>query len=243
MRTVAPPKRDGKLYPGIHLGESVVSDMIRIACVACRAKIGVNPVQIGSKIRCPKCMEEFVAAKPAVAKAVAAEPVDEELEEEFREEKADLKKKKRRKEKAAAEGLVTTMMAGGGILLLLVVAGIAYLFIGSPPPVAPDKPDITVDADTIYSHYHENVADANKKYTGKWVKVDGAVRSVTVNNRGQYCIFMLGGWDNSGIVIYCSQEDAAKVRYNSQISAFGYVKKFDYGAVYIMYSKIEVKAL
>ena len=245
MRTVAPVKTGGKLYPGIHLGETVVSDMIRIACVACRAKIGVNPSQIGGKIRCPKCMEEFVAeepkvAKPAVAKAIVVEPADEELEEEFREEKAELKKKKRRKEKEAAERLVTTIMAGGGVLLVLIAAGLFYLFSPASRPVTPSKPDFTLDADDLYGHYRQNVADADRIYTGKWVKVKGTIKGVKRTDSGQYYLYMFAGWDDRGILVFCDQSEASKTEFGDQIYATGYVSQYVAGQVHLLYSKVDV---
>lgn len=67
MRAVAPPKRDGKLNPSSHLGETDVTDIIRIACKSCRAGIGVKPDQMGRRLRCPKCKEFFTAERPPSA--------------------------------------------------------------------------------------------------------------------------------------------------------------------------------
>ena len=185
MRTVAPPARDGKLYPGIHLGETDVSDMIRIACVACNAKIGVNPGQIGNKIRCPKCMEEFVAqqpkAKPVIAKAIPI-PKDDDHEDDVDDEPVKPRKrltetKQSRKNQTRNVLIAVAVMCGMGIVGFAGVVGFAYKL---TKPTADVEGPVTPAVVDLYpgkliNDYEKNAIAADELYKGKYIEMTGTV--------------------------------------------------------------------
>lgn len=189
MRTVAPVKTGGKLYPGIHLGETVVSDMIRIACVACRAKIGVNPSQIGGKIRCPKCMEEFIAeqpkVKPVVAKAIPVQK-DRDVEEDdgkpVRSQRKSVDPRDFRKKQTrnlliaiALISCVGIIGAGGFIAVSLRPAKTTDAAEG---PVTPEI--VGLHPGKLINDYERNAIAADEMYKGKYIEMTGNV--VVINS-------------------------------------------------------------
>jgi hypothetical protein len=90
------------------------------------------------------------------------------------------------------------------LLAVLVIAllGGGYAWYLYNKPVA-DTGDLdaalTVTADQLFSDFESNETDANKKYLGKIIRVNGTVKDVSIGDGGELNLVMNSGNDMFGV--------------------------------------------
>ena len=88
------------------------------------------------------------------------------------------------------------------ILIIIILAGGAYGYYLYSKPMA-DAGSVTADykmsADSLFKYFDENETEANKKYLGKVIEVQGKIRDLSVGKKGEKNIMLASSSDFFGI--------------------------------------------
>lgn len=100
-------------------------------------------------------------------------------------------------------------------LVLALLAGIYAYYLYNKPVAKLEsvKPDYSLTAEELFSQFENNEAEANKKYLGKILEVNGKIQNLSLSDSGDFNLILASGSEMFGI--NCGMSVSEDAQYKS----------------------------